>query len=98
MSFHRPRYLLTVIASVVLALSFIVIALVSTGIVANGGIWRILMIPAYLTMLAGAVLATTLSVPNSPFLLLVGVALLILPIATVDWLLLRRHRRELPAA
>jgi hypothetical protein len=97
MSIRKPRYLLTFIGIVVVALSFVIVALVSAGVVSNGGAWRALMIPAYLPMLASAVLATALSVPNNPVFLLVAIVLLILPMSAVDWLLSRRHR-DAPAA
>ena len=91
MQFKKPRYLLTLFGAAVLGLSFGVFALGAADIVSNGGVWRALVIPAYLTMLASAVLATSLSVPNHPLLLLVGIALFLLPLSALDWLRLRRR-------
>lgn len=86
------RYLATFLAIGVLALSFVVMALGSAGVLSSGGAWRTLMIPGYLTMLVSAVLATSLSIRNSPVLWLVSIALTILPFVALDWLRSRFHR------
>lgn len=82
---HFQRYAATSIALTLLAVSFVIMGLGSIGVLPTGDTWRILIIPAYITMLISAVLATALSIPNNPVLWLVSIALTALPFAALDW-------------
>jgi hypothetical protein len=87
-------YRLTLLAIAILALSFAIFLLGSNGALPTTGIWRPLVIPAYLTMLVGAVLRTAFpAVSGLPdgVVILAGVALCLLPFFTIDWLLGRRR-------
>jgi hypothetical protein len=81
----------------ILALSAMVLALGLMGVVATAGVWRVLMIPAYLAMFVSALVATALSVPNNPVLWAACATLLLLPFAALD-AIRRRHRRSDPPA
>jgi hypothetical protein len=95
-------YSMTLLAVMVLAVSFVILLLAMRGAVPTHGIWRGLIIPAYLTMLVSAVLRTALpavtGVPHVIFMV-VGTMLCLVPFLLIDWLLGRRRRmRGAPAA
>ena len=92
------RFLLTIVAVIILAVSLAIFALGSAGVLSTGEAWRILIVPAYLTMLIAAILGTALSLPANPVLWLVGVAVALLPFAALDWLRARLHRSDAHAA
>ena len=90
-------YRVTLVAAALLALSFVILLLGSRGVLPMDGIWRRLVIPAYLTMLLTAVLRTALHAAGglaTVVFMLTGVALLLLPFGAIDWLLHRRRRRH----
>jgi hypothetical protein len=86
------RHRLTFLVVTVLVLSAIALVLISAGVVGNGGVWRLMGIPAYLVMLASAVLATKLSVTNNPGFWLLCAMLFLLPFAAIDTM--RKRRRD----
>jgi hypothetical protein len=96
-----PPYPLTFTAVGVLALSFVVLLLIAAEAVPSDGIWRALVIPAYLTMMASAMLRTALPALSMPYFasMLVGIAVCLLPFVALDWLLGRRRSHHVaPAA
>ena len=96
-----PRYPLTLIAVAVLALSFVVFVLVATRVVPLDGIWRALVIPAWLTLTLSAIIRTALppasSVPYVAFLL-AGTAVCLIPFLAIDWLVGRRRSHRVASA
>ena len=92
---HRfPSYPVTLVAVLVLSVSFGVLLLGGAGAVPTHGVWRALVIPAWLTLTASAILRTALPVASGvPYALfmVVGIALCLLPFATIDWLIGRRR-------
>ena len=95
-----PPYPLTFIAVGVLMLSFFVLVLVAAEAVPPGGIWRALVVPAYITMLASAVLRTALPALSMPYFasMLVGLTICLLPFVVLDWLVGSRRKHHAPAA
>lgn len=88
-------YRVTLLAVAVLLVSFAILHLGSSGLLPTTGIWRGLVIPAYLTMLVSAVLRTTLPAAGGildAVFILAGIALSLLPFLAIDWLV-GRHRR-----
>ena len=92
-------YPVTLLAVALLALSFVTLLLGSSGTLPTDGIWRRLVIPAYLTMLVSAVLRTALPAAGGladVVFMLTGLALWLMPFVAIDWLV--RHRRRLRGA
>jgi hypothetical protein len=69
-----------------------------TGILATNGLWRVLIVPAYLVMLGSAILATALSVPNNPLFWAICTAVLLIPFVVVDFIRARSSSSNPPAA
>ena len=92
------RHLLTIMISALLGLSVVTMILGSAGLVANNGLWRLLVVPAYLIMLGSAILATALSMPNNPLFWAICTAVLLLPFVIVDAIRARSSRSDPPAA
>ena len=91
------EYRVTLVAVALLALSFVILLLGNLGVLPMDGIWRLLVLPAYLTMLFSAVLRTALPAAGDlaqVVFMLVGVALLLLPFGVIDWLVHRRRRQH----
>lgn len=82
------RHRLTLLGALLLAVSYCVFALGSAGVVPTAGVWRILVIPAYLTVLVAAMLATLFSVYSGIFTV-VGVAAWLVPFAFGDFIVRR---------
>ena len=98
MSVRLQRYSATAVAFGLIALSFGIFALGSAGVLPTNGVWRALVIPAYIPMLLSAVVATRLSLPGAPLWVFVGIGVTILPFLAFDWVRARRRRPDSPAA
>jgi hypothetical protein len=85
----------TLVGAALLALSYGAMALRVADSSLLRGLWGVLIIPAYLTILFGTVVATSLSIPSTVFIA-AGAALWLAPFAGVD--LLRRRLRGTSSA
>ena len=97
-----PGYRVTLLAAALLAFSCLIFLLGNSGALPMRGIWRLLVIPAYLIVLVVAVLRTALPAAGGLadlIFMLAGVALWLLPFGAIDWLVGRRRRKHgVPAA
>ena len=92
MSVGLRQYAATLVASALIAFGLTIFALGSAGVVPNSGAWRTLVIPGYVPILVSAVMATTLSIANGPFLFVVAIGVTLLPFAAIDWVRARWQR------
>ena len=90
------RHSATLVGAALLAVSYGVMALPVTDFGPLSGLWNLLIIPAYLTVLFGVVLAAYLPIPTIVFVA-IGASLWLVPFAGVDSLR-RRLRRASNAA
>ena len=90
------RYSATLAGAALLAVSYAAMALRVADVGPLSGLWNLLIIPAYLTVLFGVVLAAYLPIPTTVFVA-VGASLWLVPFAGVDFLR-RRQRRASNAA
>jgi hypothetical protein len=88
------RYPSTLVAALILTVSFGFFGLGASGALPADGFWRVLVVPAWLTLTAGAIIRTALpaasGVPDA-VVVLGGIGICLLPFVTVDWLIGRRR-------
>src|SRR5688500_13258063 len=95
------RYPWPLVAVLILTVSFGFFGLGASGALPADGLWRAVVVPAWLMLTAGAIVRTALPVASGvpdAVVMLGGIGMCLLPFITVDWLVGRRRSQSVAAA